>query len=124
MKLLSLFGRTNGDLTWQLHRYFDGSSHRKVVIPARSEEEAKGHLREKMREFVDRAAAGNRKLDDGAWFSTKHLEIAEELGVHVPEDLRNLLLNERLVALQRNIDERAGQLKKAQDEFLAAGGSL
>lgn len=40
LKLLTLFGKTGGDLEWRLNRYSDGSGSNNTVYPCRSLEEA------------------------------------------------------------------------------------
>jgi len=40
IRLLSLFGRTNGDMEWRLHQYSDASGGSSPVIPAQGYEEA------------------------------------------------------------------------------------
>ena len=41
IKLLTLYGRSNGDLEWQINQYSDGSGSSKQVYPCISEEDAK-----------------------------------------------------------------------------------
>ncbi len=45
-KLLSLFGRSGGDLNWGINSYSDGSGASGTVIPCQSEEEAIGIMQE------------------------------------------------------------------------------
>lgn len=41
LKLVTLFGKSSGDLQWKVNRYYDGSGDWKSIWPCRSEEEAK-----------------------------------------------------------------------------------
>lgn len=43
-KLLTLFGRTKGDLEWQLNRYSDGSGSSSIVQPCKTIEDAQEYL--------------------------------------------------------------------------------
>lgn len=46
LRLLSLFGKSDGDLEWRLNRYRDGSGDWCIVIPCATENEAIAHARE------------------------------------------------------------------------------
>lgn len=58
LKLLTLFGKSNGDLNWNLGQYYDGSGHSPNVFVARSLEEAiefiKGYIAQQAIETADR----------------------------------------------------------------------
>jgi hypothetical protein len=62
LRLLSLFGKTDGDLTWGINRYSDGSGDHSDVYPCCSLDEAKAKARELMEVEFKEAREKNRDL--------------------------------------------------------------
>ncbi|MBP9870630.1 MAG: hypothetical protein KBC53_03920 [Nitrosomonas sp.] len=52
IRLITLFGRSDGALDWKLNHYRDGSGHDKTIFPAISLEEAKSILEEQIMESI------------------------------------------------------------------------
>jgi hypothetical protein len=56
IKLLSLYGKTNGDLLWKVNRYWDGSGSEFEAVPCTSYEEARVELDKMLQNEWDTAA--------------------------------------------------------------------
>lgn len=66
LRLLSLYGQTNGDITWEVNSYRDGSGHNKVVTPFCSEEEALSARDSFLRTELAKRLTAKGPLDDYA----------------------------------------------------------
>jgi len=64
-KLLTLFGKSDGNLTWKLSKYSDGSGSPKTAIPCKTEEEAKNVMAEWIYKELEERAENNRMYDGG-----------------------------------------------------------
>lgn len=108
VKLLTLFGKTNGDLEWQLWHYSDGSGNPREVIPCFSEEEAKGVLRNKMEEAYAKWRAEPKSL----YYAEIAVKAAKQYGFEVPEDVADAVKQESV----KSRTESRDKAKKAFDE--------
>lgn len=103
-KLLSLYGASNGDLSWRLSKYSGGGSE-KTVIPCLSHDEAKDVARV---EIV-------RLLEEGR-DSKRLLESTKKYGVEIPQKYEDDFLNARA----NSVRERIKFKKKEVDEEINA----
>lgn len=105
MKLVSLFGETNGQLSFRLHRYSDGSGGYTEIFPARSYDDAlaiaQQHLDDAAHAYVEGV---RRHFDPSPWEAID--------GLRVPEDA---------AALHRQKAEAAKQsrIQKLREEIAA-----
>lgn len=86
-KLLTLFGRSDGDLAWRLNQYYDGSGSHFAAYPCLSYEEATTKLIEltdgDFKEFRDKGKN---------WYSLKNaVESLVDAGLPVPDDIKVVL---------------------------------
>lgn len=122
MKLLSLYGGSNGDLQWRIHRYSDGSGNNKTdVYPFLSEAEAiagaQRIIAERLAALEDRALAGYSSTEE-------LLRAAERYGVPVPADLLAKRHAGLLALKEKEVAEKEAALAKAQAELhLLTGGA-
>ena len=115
IKLITLFGRSKGDLEFRINGYSDGSGGSKTIIPCGSFQEAKIALE---RRIKDRTEAGG--------VDSRMVEAKERYGLSVPtsEQMRayNKKLSDSLVKLndtdrekiakrEREIESLAGDIK-------------
>ena len=107
-KLLSLFGKSNGDLEWQLNQYHDGSGNWTTIIPCCSYEEAIEVLRKQLHGRLDLANP-----------SSVITTAAKKYDIALPEKYLQAAHEKRLAALQADIDKHKGALRKAEDALLA-----
>ncbi|MCH8851117.1 MAG: hypothetical protein IID41_00530 [Planctomycetes bacterium] len=108
MKLLTLFGRSNGDLEWGLNRYSDGSGMNSIVIPCVSKSEAVKAATELFAAHEKKAMDTNdHTAPDQRWVAR-----GAEYGIVMsPEYLRNLKARE-VATKQENIDKLELQLRE------------
>lgn len=114
MKLVTLFGKTNGDLEWRLHSYSDGSGNSfdaaKFFF---SEEEARVFVKEQLEVAYDLW-----RKDKQCWGkASSAAENAYGLGFEVPEDVRAIM---EVNAIKSLTDAR----NKAKTEYEAAEAKL
>jgi len=106
IKLVSLLGRSNGNLAWNVNRYYDGSGSNTTIHPARSFEEAKeiwlGVFEHAMAEY--RAKTGYMH-GFNYW-----IESAALAGVEVPIDLAKRWY-------QSSMDGAEANLTKAREKL-------
>lgn len=112
LRLLTLFGDTNGDLQWRINRYSDGSgSSNTEVYPCHNEEEAIDIVRqlyadavlvwrEQEKKHYGRAIEWSTKCPEG-WIS-------------VPDDIREYLTNAKQQARQAALAKAREELSKAE----------
>lgn len=117
MKLLTLFGRTNGDLQWRINRYSDGSGSNTDVYPCETEEEAIAIVRKLYAEAVEEWRAQEKKHYGRA------LEWARTVSwnwIDVPQDVHDYM-KAALVESRTNAVEKARQaLADAEAQLLEA----
>jgi hypothetical protein len=119
VKLLTLFGKTNGDLEWQLHRYSDGSGNPEEVIPCTSLEEAQAIAREK----IEAAYAEWRGLTDKSrtYSIQSASDAARKLGFDVPEDIAAAVRATVLESFKKRRAELAAQLAEVEQKEAESG---
>lgn len=109
MKLVSLFGGTDGQLSFRLHRYSDGSGGYTEIFPARS--------------YEDALAIAQQHLDDAAsayvknsrnYFDPSQWEAID--GLHVPEDAAALHRQKAEAAKQSRIQKLREELSALESD--------
>jgi hypothetical protein len=78
IKLVSLYGRSNGDLSYRLHAYHDGSGGWDVVHPCKSYEEALKYAQDFLNNEAILYFEGKRHLDIIKWQKIKGIVMPEE----------------------------------------------
>lgn len=110
-KLLSLFGRSDGDLEWRLNQYSDGSGCGSTVYPCTSYDQALDIVREW---FAEKAKTDleNMDKDRGNKPSLSIIEKAKEYAITMPDEY---------IKSAHEIDKklRANKIKKLQEEINA-----
>jgi hypothetical protein len=86
-RLLSLFGRSNGDIEWKLNQYYDGSgSSRTTVIPCCSEEEAVEAVRARSKVVFAAWLNGKRGYQEDGCGASGFAAVADKFGFEVPQE--------------------------------------
>lgn len=87
LKLLSLFGKSKGDIAWMLNRYYDGSGSNKIdVVPCCSEDEAVQAVRDRSKEVFAAWMRGERGYDQAGRGAGGFAEVAQKFGFSVPPE--------------------------------------
>ncbi len=94
IKLLSLFGRSNGDLTYKLNQYQDGSGYWNKIVPCLSYEEAVNELKEYVHAEI------NKGESCGIF-----IEVAKKYGFDLPAECLQKYRAEKIKNLNRKISE-------------------
>jgi len=118
-RLVSLFGRTEGDLQWRLHRYSDGSGGSGVeIIPCRSRDDA-------VDVFWGMFAKHKATCEENScMYDRKWVERMKEYGIAVPVDyLTGLVKYERSIAFSA-AEALEGRLQKAQKKLEALDAEI
>jgi hypothetical protein len=113
IKLLSLFGGTNGDLAWKLNYYYDGSGSWSHVYPCCSLEEAtviaKQLLEKKYEEW--------RKDGKNEYWLGALVAASIKFGFPVPEDVRVKLKSNYISVASQNRDAKKKEYLEAEDRL-------
>lgn len=115
-KLLTLFGKSNRDLQWNLHQYSDGSGHSKYrCFPARSYEEAI--------EFLT-VMANEKFSTEQEYFHGYLIESCDKHGIPVPSDFRENFRKTKMDGLQKQVEAKQVEMDRLKDELetLSLGG--
>lgn len=114
-RLLSLFGRSNGDLEWQLNRYSDGSGSNHTVIPTTSEDDAK----ESVRDFLRTEGA---KLGQPSHYPRRcFVDAAKQYGVELPAAYVERVQKAEQEGAQRQLAEAEQSLERARQRAVSCG---
>jgi hypothetical protein len=103
-RLLSLFGKSNGDLEWRLSHYSDGSGGYTEVFPCLSLDDAKANVQEYIdalnpekdtpyKDFIEQACKWDLKLPE--WYIPKYKERAKKNALQNILDAEKALLQRR-----------------------------
>ena len=116
MKLLTLFGKTNGDLQWRINQYSDGSGSSTDVYPCESEEEAISIVSCLYFVAVEEWRAQEKKHYGRA------LDWARKVSwnwIDVPQDVRDYMNAAILESRTAAVEKAREALKKAEAELAA-----
>lgn len=108
MKMLSLFGKSDGDLEWRLNSYNDSSGSDAAVIPCTSEKEAQQVLREQI------ALRMESKV------STDLLKAARNAGMEVPDEYVEAVRQQAVATAERNVKDNRKKLAEAEAKVAEA----
>jgi hypothetical protein len=112
LKLLTLYGRTNGNLAWMLNQYSDGSGSKYQAWPCTSMEEA----RTMAAAIIEAYYIEFRKSGANEWNTSNAVKSAQKLGFPVPLDIWQAVKAARVKEATRLRD----QAKKSLDDNEAA----
>lgn len=118
LKLVTLFGKTNGDLQWRVDRYYDGSGGGgKIVWPCLSEEHGKKTIADILQHKVDEQFA--TATDDRAYWFLSAYEKATAFGLpQKPEVAARYAELKRADCAKREVAARK-EVEKAQANLSA-----
>ncbi len=118
-KLLSLFGRSDGNLEWKLNEYYDGSGNWTKVIPFTTEEERRAGI---LKMFEERFENW-KKSENKPYASVSCVESATKHGVPVPDEIRQCYAVAKtaeyaasLLQAEKAVTEAQAKLEKIRTE--------
>jgi hypothetical protein len=112
LKLLTLFGKSGGDLTWGLNKYSDGSGPNKEIFLYTSESDAVTGLRDYLSIRWSEWRESKNRLP--FHFGTL-IESAKNAGIEVPEDVRLSYSQYIREGHLKNVETAKLGLRKAED---------
>ena len=113
LKLLTLFGNTEGNLEWGLNCYSDGSGSNETVVPCISEDEAKIVLKDFMYKYCTETN-GNKDWTP----SLEAIKKAQSFGAEIPEELIANVKAKELESLKKSEEKAEETYKKARKRRL------
>ena len=117
-RLLSLFGRTNGDLEWKLSEYSEGSGSKFTVWPFVCESDAIAYAQQRQLEIIEAWRSDlNRHIGLGYMVAS-----CKRVGIEVPEDVRAYDRQQSLKTLEAQKDKLVTDLSKIERLIKAVGG--
>jgi hypothetical protein len=108
LKLLSLFGESNGDLQWKLSRYRDGSGMYSDVFPCCSLEEAVLVLRERLLASLNIDRPNPRTV-----------EVADKYGIDIPVEYRDVVRKSLISNIEKQIADNASKTAQLEAQKAA-----
>ena len=114
LKLLTLFGRTNGDLAWKLNRYSDGSGSDRTIVPCKSEEEAQSVVADAIIKITKERLEKNKDFVP----DSRHLETAKQYGAEVPEEWWDMVKKKEEEVLRHKLKKAQKDAEEAEKKYL------
>lgn len=117
-KLVTLFGKSNGDLQWQVNQYSCGSGSSQEIIPCESREEAM----EEAQKVLQKAFESHKEKK----ISTDFLESARKTGLKLSEEMEKFINDCKEYDHQVKINYLKTSIEKSQKDLAAleAGSAL
>jgi hypothetical protein len=110
LKLLCLFGRSNGDLLWRISMYSDGSGSATEVTPFTSYQDAKDFVQEKVNNY----ATGNEYAREGL------INVARKHDLKIPAALLREVAEKKLKCEKERVVTRTNELRVAEEQLKQA----
>jgi hypothetical protein len=108
LRLLSLYGRTGGELAWRLNRYSDGSGRNTDVIPCCSYEEAQEAITEVFATEVETALdPDHHNQPNRDWIAA-----AEKCGIEISDLYETALVEREVESRRKQIADLQAKLEK------------
>lgn len=108
IQLLSLFGKSEGDISWRVNRWSDGSSGSSTeCVPCRSHEEAMAEANRVLESQISQAA----------FLSDWMIEKAKRFGVSIPQDKLDAYYGKAMEAVEKEVQAARELLAKSQTKL-------
>lgn len=114
IKLLSLFGKSDGTLQWRIHQYYDYSGSSRLIIPAHSIEEARQLAQKQFDAAVDAWRLDSKKRPPCP-DSYKEADRSPLIGLRVPEDVVAYWKEFRAQEKAKRVAQLEAELEKAKN---------
>jgi len=113
LKLLTLFGKSGGDLTWGVNRYYDGSGSNQTIYPACSYEEAL----EIWTRLWDAAMAEFRTKTGYMHGLNYWIEAGKKVGVELPADVAERWYAHAVASAEEALAKARSDIAKKEKEL-------
>jgi len=113
VKLLSLYGRTKGDLAWKLNDYYDGSGSWHKVYPCCSIEDAMAFAKR----LIETKYEEWRKDGKNSYYLASVAAASNRLGDPIPEDVAAHLKKEHISVATQYRDGKKKEYLDAEDRL-------
>ncbi len=114
LKLLCLYGDSNGDMQWKINEYRDGSGSWSDCIPCSSFEEAAKIVEEIcLKEFED-----IRKSQDITNSMNAAIESAKKIGLKIPDDVASMIKERKKANLIQRKESAIKDVEKINSQIL------
>lgn len=105
LRLVSVFGKTDGDICYKMNEYYDGSGSWKYIYPCKSQKEA----------MVLMKKIFNEKLQKG--LNSHLLKTANKYNLKIPQHILSEYNNKQQEALIIRLNEQKEQIKKIRQQI-------
>lgn len=112
LKLVTLFGKSNGDLQWQLNTYACGSGSSQEIIPCKSLEEAM----EEAQKVLQKAFESHKEKNI---MGTDFLESARKIGLKLSEEMEKFISDREKQEYQNKINYLKNSIEVDQKKLAA-----
>ena len=108
IRLVSLYGKSNGDLEYKICEYWDGSGSKKGVIPCKSYGEALEHAQKEFNKKAAKFLSENKSLKLERWMKIEGLVIPENVIIK-HNQIKEESKNKRIADLEAQIQKLKGE---------------
>lgn len=115
-KLLTLFGKSNGDLSWRLNQYKDGSGCSYEVYPCSSYEEALELATQKIMTLLEnyyKECLENKNRN----IPSDIIKSAEKLNIKIPDKILEFIEEHRKNNIRNNISKLSEELNRLKEKL-------
>lgn len=104
VRLLNVLGASNGDLSYRISRYSDGSGSSVIVHPFTNKEDALNHIRKRAIERIE-----NGKLSEESW------QACIDMGIEFDDNITKKFNNTMSEIVRKRLKNTSESLKKQQE---------
>lgn len=108
IKLISLFGRSNGSLVYKLNQYYDGSGSSREVKLIRTDEELAQYYTDKVKEIFE---------NNPSYINMSHIEVAKRYGGIVAQEVVDIAFAKKVESLKANLEEYKKKFESSEKEL-------
>jgi FtsZ-binding cell division protein ZapB len=113
VKLLSLYGRSKGDLAWKLNDYYDGSGSWRHVYPCSSLEDATNLAKR----LIETKYEEWRKDGKNSYWLTSVVASSVKFGIPIPKDVRTEIKNQFIKTASQHREQKHKEFLEAEDRM-------
>jgi len=106
IKLLSVFGQTNGDLAFKINEYCDGSGQWRTVIPCKTMDDALAVLKDQVSKYIESRGV-----------SESLVKTCNKYQIQIPKDKMDKFVNEKRDSVLKKIKEAKELTEKYEREL-------